>query len=458
MPTYDLVVAGAGGGLIGAIKAAQDGAKVLLIDASDDFLTTCNTSLTTGMFPASGSRWQKEQGLVDSAEIFTADIMKKTKNSADPVATKALTEISVEVMEWMADSLQVPWELVTDFHYPGHSVDRCLSVVGRKGHLVMAPIWELVRKQNLFDFMPSTRLVDIEVLDNQVVAAIAENSQGVRERIAAKNVLMATNGYGANQELLQKYNTEIAHFYYHGSKYSQGDGLEIGVKHGAAASYLDAYQGHAAIAAHANTLVGWSTVMQGGFIVNLDGQRFGDESAGYSEFAATLNGQAGSTGWLIIDKEIHDGSMLFKEFEVTAASGAIIWADTMEEIASKTDLPVTHLLTEFENATAVFNGERKDNQGRPKFEKALRAPFGAIKLRPSLFHTQGGLRVDSQARVLQESGEAIGGLYAAGGAALGISGHGSDGYLAGNGLLAAFGFAYLAAQSVVSNMAVSSKS
>ena len=123
-PTYDVVVAGAGGGLIGAIKAAQLGAKVLLIDASDDFINTCNTSLTTGMFPASGSRWQREIGIIDSPEIFTGDIMKKTKNSADVVATKALTEVSVEVIEWMADSLQVPWELVTDFHYPGHSVDR----------------------------------------------------------------------------------------------------------------------------------------------------------------------------------------------------------------------------------------------------------------------------------------------------------------------------------------------
>lgn len=451
MPTYDLVVAGAGGGLIGAIKAAQLGAKVLLIDASDDFLKTCNTSLTTGMFPASGSRWQKELHLDDSAEIFIADVMKKTKNTADPVATRALTEVSVEVMEWMADSLQVPWELVTDFHYPGHSVDRCLSVVGRKGHLVMAPIWELVSKQNLFDFMPSTRLVDIEVVDNHIVAAIVENSDGVRESIATKNVLMATNGYGANQELLQKHNSEISHFYYHGSKYSQGDGLEIGIKHGAAAAYLDAYQGHAAIAAHANTLIGWSTVMQGGFIVNLDGQRFGDESAGYSEFAAILNNQVGSTGWLIIDKEIHDGSMLFKEFEVTAASGAIIWADTMEEIAAKTNLPVAHLLSEYAKATAVFKGEIVDPLGRDTFEKALRAPFGAIKLRPSLFHTQGGLRVDDQARVLKESGEVIHGLYAAGGAAVGISGHGSDGYLAGNGLLAAFGFAYLAALSVMSH-------
>jgi len=450
MQSYDLVVAGAGGGLIGAIKAAQLGAKVLLIDASDDFLTTCNTSLTTGMFPASGSRWQRELGLEDSPEIFTKDVMKKTKNSADPVATKALTEVSVEVMEWMADSLEVPWELVTDFHYPGHSVDRCLSVVGRKGHLVMAPIWKAVQEQKIFEFRASTRLVDVEIIDNQVVAAIVENSSGEKERVPTKNVLMATNGYGANSALLEKYNKEISQVYYHGSKFSRGDALEIGVRHGAAVGYLDAYQGHAAIAAHANTLVGWATVMQGGFIVDLDGNRFGDESAGYSEYAAILNRQKESTGWLIIDKEVHDGSMLFKEFEVTAASGAIVWADTLEEIAEKISVPGSNLVSEFENAKAVNSGAAVDRLGRKVFEKPLRSPFGAIKLRPSLFHTQGGLQINSHAQVLREDGSTVGGLYAAGGAAVGISGHGSDGYLAGNGLLAAFGLAYLCAKSVAS--------
>ena len=450
MQSYDLVVAGAGGGLIGAIKAAQLGAKVLLIDASDDFLTTCNTSLTTGMFPASGSRWQRELGLEDSPEIFTKDVMKKTKNSADPVATKALTEVSVEVMEWMADSLEVPWELVTDFHYPGHSVDRCLSVIGRKGHLVMAPIWKAVQEQKIFEFRASTRLVDVEIIDNQVVAAIVENSSGEKERVPTKNVLMATNGYGANSALLEKYNKEISQVYYHGSKFSRGDALEIGVRHGAAVGYLDAYQGHAAIAAHANTLVGWATVMQGGFIVDLDGNRFGDESAGYSEYAAILNRQKESTGWLIIDKEVHDGSMLFKEFEVTAASGAIVWADTLEEIAEKISVPGSNLVSEFENAKAVNSGAAVDRLGRKVFEKPLRSPFGAIKLRPSLFHTQGGLQINSHAQVLREDGSTVGGLYAAGGAAVGISGHGSDGYLAGNGLLAAFGLAYLCAKSVAS--------
>jgi hypothetical protein len=143
-----------------------------------------------------------------------------------------------------------------------------------------------------------------------------------------------------------------------------------------------------------------------------------------------------------------DGSMSFKEFEVTAASGAIIWADTMEEIAAKTNLPVENVINEFANANAVSAGLVDDKLGRKVFENPLQAPFGAIKLRPSLFHTQGGVRVDADGRVLKESGDPIAGLYASGGAALGISGHGSDGYLAGNGLLAAVGFAYLAAKAI----------
>lgn len=452
MEKYDLVVAGAGGGLVGAIKAAQLGVKVLLIDASPDFINTCNTSMTSGMFPASGSRWQKEKGIVDSPEIFAKDIMKKTKNSGHVVATEALTNVSVEVFEWMADSLGVPWELVTDFHYPGHSVDRCLSVPGRMGQLVLGPIWKVASDQKLFDFKASTRLVDVVIKDGQVVAAVVENADGSQEEIATDNVLMATNGYGANQKLLAEHNEEVSYIYYHGSRYSKGEALQIGMKHGAGYGYLDSYQGHAAISSHAKTLVGWTTIMQGGFIVNSSGERFGDESAGYSEYAAILNDQKGNTGWIIIDNAIHEGSMLFKEYEYTAASGAIVWADSIEELATAIAVPADKLKAELENAHAVHDGKGDDRFGRKAFEKRLQAPFGAIKVRPALFHTQGGVQVNANAQVLREDGSVIKGLYAAGGAAVGISGHGSDGYLAGNGLLPAFGFSYLAAKAVASQL------
>jgi fumarate reductase flavoprotein subunit len=448
MEKFDLVVAGAGGGLVGAIKAAQLGAKVLLIDASPDFINTCNTSMTSGMFPASGSRWQKDLGIVDSPENFVSDINKKTNNQADSVATKALTDVSVELFEWMADSLNVPWELVTDFHYPGHSVDRCLSVPGRMGQLVLGPIWKDAVTNNLFEFRANTRLVDVVIVDDQVTAICVQKTDGTIEEIETSNLLMATNGYGANQKLLLEHNMEIAYVHYQGSKYSKGEALQIGIKHGAAYGYLDAYQGHAAISSHAQTLVGWTTIMQGGFIVNLDGSRFGDESAGYSEYAAILNEEKGNAGWIVIDKEIDAGSMLFKEYEITVASGAVVWAETIEELAKLISVSESNLLAEFSNAIAVIKGEATDRFGRKVFEKELKSPFGAIKVRPALFHTQGGLHVTQDGEVVKESGGIINGLFAAGGAAVGISGHGSDGYLAGNGLLSAFGFAYLAAKTV----------
>jgi len=446
MKRYDLVVAGAGGGLIGAIKAAQKGLKVLLIDASPDFLNTCNTSMTSGMFPASGSRWQKAAGISDSAEKFQDDIMKKTQSQADPTVTRTLTEISVELVEWMSDSLGVPWELVTDFHYPGHSVDRCLTVAGRMGLLVMEPIWSKARKDNLFDFRASTRLVDLVIKPEGVTAAIVQNEQGESEEIYGDNFLIATNGYGANQKLLYEHNPEICYVHYQGSKYSRGDALAIALKNGIATDFLDAYQGHAAVASHSKTLVGWTTIMQGGFIVNLEGFRFGDESAGYSEYAAILNEQKGNAGWLIIDKEIDEKSMLFNEYAITANSGAIEWADSLEQLSNKIEIPYENLLSEVENAASVNRGEGEDRFGRTDFAKCLKAPFGAIKVRPALFHTQGGIKVNEYAQAIRDDGKVIENFFVAGGAAVGISGHGSDGYLAGNGLLSAFGLSYIAAK------------
>ena len=89
---------------------------------------------------------------------------------------------------------------------------------------------------------------------------------------------------------------------------------------------------------------------------------------------------------------------------------------------------------------------RPDRFGRTEFEAPLQPPYAAVKVVPALFHTQGGLRVDGSARVLRPDDTPIEGLYASGGAAAGISGHGAAGYLAGNGLLPALGLAFLAAE------------
>jgi succinate dehydrogenase/fumarate reductase flavoprotein subunit len=241
---------------------------------------------------------------------------------------------------------------------------------------------------------------------------------------------------------------EIADAVYHGGEASRGDALRIGEALGAETAFLDAYQGHAALAQKSATLVGWATVMHGGVMLDLTGRRFGDETTGYSEYAAVLAGRPEATGWLVFDRRVHDACLPFTDFRQTVESGALVWADDAEALAKATGLPAGEVADELAATAALARGEGADGFGRTGFEAPLQPPYAAVRVVPALFHTQGGLVVDGSARVLRPDGSPIPGLYASGGAAASISGHGASGYLAGNGLLPALGLAFLAADHV----------
>lgn len=443
----DLVIAGAGGGLVGALRAAQLGLDVLVVEASQHYRKGNNTSMSTAMIPGAGSRWQRAAGLEDSPEQFVADVRAKTKGQADERLALALGQVSARLVEWLADDLGLPLQLVTDFHYPGHSVDRCHTVEGRHGSVLLQHLVRQVRDEDRIAMLVPARLVDVEPVQDGCVAVV-EQPDGTVLRIETGAVLLATNGYGGDRALVEQYLPEIAGAVYHGSEASRGDALRIGQQLGADTAFLDAYQGHAALAKRGATLVGWSTVMRGGFMVNLSGHRFGNETTGYSEYAAQLAAQDQAEGWLVFDQRIHDENLVFTDFRQTVEAGAVVWADTLEELAVALSVDPEALVEEAEGLARVAAGEAQDRFGRTAVEAPLRGPFAAVRVLPALFHTQGGLVVDEHARVLRPDGSPIPGLYASGGAAEGISGHGASGYLAGNGLLPALGLAYLAAEHV----------
>ncbi|WP_329455937.1 FAD-dependent oxidoreductase [Streptomyces sp. NBC_01497] len=459
----DLVVAGAGGGLAGALRAAEAGLSVLVVDPDEQFLRGNNTSMSTAMIPGAGSRWQREAGIEDSPERFLADIRAKTHGTADPTLAAALASLSGPLVEWLADGAGLPLQLVRDFSYPGHSADRLHTVEGRHGSTLLRHLYERVRRSPSIDTLVPARLVDVEVADpdarggGRVTGAVVEYPGGHRETIATRAVLLATNGYGADRSLVARHLPEIAAADYHGGQFSRGDGLAIGLRHGARRAYMDAYQGHAALARRSRTLVGWATIMHGAIMVDSAGERFGDETSGYSEYAAALAARPGARGWIVLDQRVHDLCTPFTDFRETAEAGSLVWADDPAALADRTGLPADALArsldTQAAQATAGAQatadartaGSGGDAFGRTFFEAPLRAPYAAVEVVPALFHTQGGLVVDGDARVLGPGGAPLGGLYASGGAAHGISGHGAAGYLAGNGLLPALGLAWQAA-------------
>lgn len=445
----DLVVAGAGGGLVAALRAAQLGLDVLVVEASEHYRRGNNTSMSTAMIPGVGSRWQRELGIEDSPDLFVADVRRKTKGQGDERLARALAEVSPRLVEWLNDDMGLPLTLVTDFHYPGHSVDRCHTVEGRHGTVLLDHLVGRVKDSGRIDVFVPARLADVLVDEAGAVrAAVVETPDGQREEVDCPAVLLATNGFGANRDMVAEHLHEIAAAVYHGSETSRGDALRIGIAKGGRAAFLDAYQGHAALAQRSATLVGWATVMHGAVMLDLTGRRFGDETTGYSEYAAALAARPQATGWLVLDRRIHDACLPFTDFRQSVEAGALVWADDVEQLAATTGLPLDAVREELEAAAAVTRGEREDRFGRTFFEAPLEPPYAAARVVPALFHTQGGLVVDRHARVLREDDTAIEGLYASGGAAAGISGHGASGYLAGNGLLPALGLAYLAAEQV----------
>src|SRR5665213_3990243 len=451
----DLVVAGAGGGLVGAIRAAQLGQRVLVVEASKHFMHGNNTSMSTAMIPGAGTRWQAISGIEDSPSRFVADIMHKTKNSSNPEVAQSLANVSARLVTWLADYVGVAIELVTEFFYPGHSVNRCHTLPGRNGSALQQDLLKNAAQLPELDLLVPARLLEVRTHETGEMLVMLAFLDETSEEVMCRSVLLATNGYGAVPEMVRQHIPEIADAVYHGSSESRGDAIRIGTGLGAALEFMDAYQGHAALATPQNTLAGWANVMHGGVLVNREGQRFGNETKGYSEYAREVNAQPGMTAVLIVDHQIFEACMVFEDFRQTVESGAVRWADDAAALAESFQLPPDQLsatLTKVQNCADVG---ATDEFGRSDWGHRLEPPFAGVRVTAALFHTQGGLRVNQHAQVLRDDYTPIAGLYASGGAAAGISGNGAAGYLAGNGLLPALGLAFLAAENVAATVDIS---
>lgn len=442
----DVVIAGAGAAGLAAALSAAPSAKVLLAEANRQFSRACNTALSTSMIPAGGSRWQRAAGIDDSPEQFLADIRHKTHGSANPAVAAALTTVAPNLVEWLADECDVPLGLMTDFDYPGHSARRCHAVPDRSGASLHQALLRSARRTESVTIQCPSRLVDVVTdADGAVAGATLQAPDGAEESLTCSAVVMATNGFAADRDLVARFMPEISDALYFGGEGSTGDALRIGERLGALTAELDAYQGHGSVAVPQGILLTWAQIMHGGILVNALGERFGDESAGYSEFGEVVVAQPGATAWAIFDDEIDRRCRPFADYQRCRDNGALRWAESIDELAAITGTPHDSLAATLETVARAAAGE-PDPLGRTRWPRALQAPYVAVKITGALFHTQGGLVVDGSARVQGLRGVILG-LYAAGGAAVGMSGHGAAGYLAGNGLLSALGLGYLAGRS-----------
>ncbi len=431
--SHPLVVVGAGAcGMVAALAAAGPGARVLVLKKGDELAG--NTVRSTGLIPAAGTRFQREAGILDdSPEMMAKDIFEKNNYESDPELTRLLCEESAPLVEWLADEAGCEMVCYTDFLYPGQSRLRMHGPKKSYGSEFARQLESAIRNEPRVELRKNTPARGL-VWDGKRVSGV-ETAGGTVE---AGAVILALNGFGGNRKMVEEHlGPEAAAALYYGSPNNTGEGIRWGVSLGAATEHMGSYQGHASVAAPDGPLVTWGVVVNGAVLVNRDGERFGDESVGYSEYAGAVMAQPGGEAWEIFDEEVYEASRGTRLEEVIE-TGKVVRSETLEDLAKAFGLPAGALVQTIETTNRSVLDRAPDPFGREEFKNGVfEPPFYGIHVCGALFHTQGGLKVDTRARVLQADGSPIPGLYAGGGTAVGVSGKGYKGYSSGNGLLAA---------------------
>ena len=439
-----LIIGGGAAGLCAALAAKEAGIDAVLIER--DAVPSGSTGLSAGLITTAGTRFQRDKGIADSPDLFAADIQRKAHGESDPAVVDAVARGAGPLIEWLADSYGLPFDVVDNFNYPGHSALRMHGLPTRTGRELIDRLRSAAEVTNDIVILTGRIAERLFVAADDGIAGVETvRGDGARERIGCDALILACNGYGGNAELVRRFIPEMAGALYFGHPGNRGDAVFWGEALGASLAHLGAYQGHGSVATPHNILITWAVIMEGGIQVNAEGRRFCDESRGYSEQAADVLRQPGSIAWDVFDERIAGVARQFEDFRAAERAGAILSANSVDTLARAMHVPSATFSAEWDEVEGLKSQGGQDRFGR-RFapDQKCSLPLRAVKVTGALFHTQGGLAIDATARVRKKTGGVFANLFAAGGAAAGVSGSSADGYLSGNGLLMATVFGRLA--------------
>src|SRR5574344_173008 len=421
----DVVVIGGGGaGFAAAVSAKEAGADVILIEKLAS--VGGNTLISGGEYAAPANELQEKEGIEDSKEQFAKDVEEA---GGDPELIKVLADHATEDAYWLRDDIGVEW-LDSLMFFGGHSVKRSLIPAAHTGN-------ELIK-----NYLNKSEELGIEVqTEADVKEILAEDGKiaGVRVETAdgemivkAKSVVIASGGFGANDEMTYEFDNEIdEHVLSTNSPGATGDGILMAEELGADTVDMDKIQLYPICDVETGKLLycGDTRLVGGALLVNKEGNRFVEELGTRREISMAIKDQTDYVGYLLWDETSNEttGTMASnpQEAESLFERGLMVKADTLEELAEHFDIDKDALL----ETVATFN-ENSAKEEDPEFNLRMLgwqvkdAPFYMMKAAPAVHHTMGGLKINTESQVLNKDGEWIDGLYAAGEVTGGI--HGSN--------------------------------
>lgn len=437
--TVPVVVVGAGAaGMTAALAARDGGADVLLLER--DHTPRGSTAMSQGNIAAAGTKSQREAGVEDSGDRFADDIIKLTRGQTDHELARVFANASGATIDWLTATHNIPLKVDLDWGAKlGHSRARIHATPTKTGTELMSCLMNACEAAGV-DLITDAHVVDVFAEDDGTVRGVRfERPDGSDEEVGCGALILATCGFGANRDMIKQFIPEMADAIYHGHEGNEGEGIRWGMELGAATGDMTAFQGLGALAEPARVLIHYIVILDGGIVVNVNGERFTDESTDISGMGRKVTAQPEHYVWFIFDQKRQDFVMKYEEHKEAMAVGAVRRADTTEELAAITKMPLETLKKTLADVMAMQNGNGKDSFGRDfASETPLQGPpWYTVKSVGALFHTQGGLVIDGNAQVRREDGSLLPNLFAAGGTARSTSGPSDWGYIPAAGLFTA---------------------
>ena len=492
--TVDVVVVGAGGaGMTAAITATDAGKKVIVVESQpiaggnsvrstggmnaaktpyqdkNEFKEAAGVEKTlataaekfadnatiTALAATVKSQWDayqaNPQGYFDSVELMELDTMIGGKGKNNPELVKALAENSAAAIEWLAS---IGAEVKNVGAFGGASVKRIHRPVNADGKVTavgayIVPILEKNLQDRNVQFLFDTTANEIIMKDGKAVGIKGTGKDGHKVTINAKSVVIATGGFGANAEMVEKYKPELKGFATTNAEGAQGQGIDMATAAGAATVDMDQIQIHPTVHIEEDGnahLITEGLRGDGAILVNTEGKRFYDEVSTRDKVSAAIIAQPEKSAWLIVDQSMVDKSAVIAGY---IKSGYTVTGATYEELAKAMGVDEATFTSTMNTWNQAVEAKSDAEFGRTSFANPLTtAPYYAIKITPAVHHTMGGIVINPKAEVLNEKGEAIPGLFAAGEVTGGV--HGAN-RLGGNAVADFVVFGRISGQSAADN-------
>lgn len=462
----DVVVVGAGGaGMTAAITAAAEGKNVVILESQS--MVGGNSVRATGGMNAGKTVYQDENefgesagvektlktaaekyadnetitalaktvseqwaayqanptGYFDSVELMELDTMIGGKGINDPELVETLCANSADAIDWL-DEHGITLHNVSSFG--GASVKRIHRPVNAEGKTVsvgsyMIPLLqENCEKAGVKMMLDTTATEILTDANGAAVGVKATGASGETVTVNAKAVVLATGGFGANLDMVVKYKPELKGFMTTNAPGIQGQGIEMAQAIGAATVDMDQIQIHPTVEANTAALITEGLRGDGAILINEEGQRFIDEVGTRDVVSAAEIAQTGSYSWLVVDQAMADASSVIQGY---IKKGYTVTGATYEELGKAMGVDAAAFAETMEKWNGYVEAKNDPDFGRTSFANPLNtAPYYAVKVTAGVHHTMGGLKINANTEVLNEKGEVIPGLFAAGEVTGGVHG------------------------------------